>query len=169
MSISEKINFMELALKQAEISLKEGNFPVGAVLVINGKFVDQARNLLSTNSDWISHAEMNLIIKHSSLIRESRMENIPVEIYTTLEPCLMCLGSSVLHRISKIIYACPDKFTGAFGLRIQQLPERYAEIYPTIEEAGVFKKESQKLVLEYMGRRQTPKWKTASQLMEDIE
>lgn len=50
-------HFMEIALEQAQISFADGNFPVGAVLVIDGVEIDRSRNLFSTNSDWISHIE----------------------------------------------------------------------------------------------------------------
>ncbi|MCL5782141.1 MAG: hypothetical protein M1459_02165 [Patescibacteria group bacterium] len=52
-------HFMEIALEQAQISLTDGNFPVGAVLVIDGVEIGRSRNLLSINSDWISHIELN--------------------------------------------------------------------------------------------------------------
>lgn len=115
MENDNRITFMKEAIDQALQSSMDDNFPVGAVLVIDGKIIDRARNLLNTNSDWISHAEMNLLIKNSSLIKKNRQNNIPVEIYTTFEPCLMCLGACALHRISRIVFTLPDNFTGSIN------------------------------------------------------
>jgi tRNA(adenine34) deaminase len=159
--------FMGLALEQARLSFSEGNFPVGAVLVINGKLIEGDRNLLQTNSDWISHAEIRLLIKHSSLIKKSKKENAVITLYTTLEPCLMCLGTSVLHRISRIIYACPDLYSGATCIKHESLPIGYQIIYPKIE-AGALKKESQDLLIKYMDAHISEKWQKASELMKSF-
>jgi len=165
-----KIEFMKEAIDQALISSKDDNFPVGAVLVIDGMIVDKARNLLNTNSDWISHAEMNLLIKHSPLIKKSRQNDIPVEIYTTFEPCLMCLGACALHRISRIIFALPDNFTGSVNaINEKLLPVGYREIFPKIEETNSFRKESQEMLAKYMSEHKSPKWDAAKKLLEDME
>ena len=149
--------YLSDALEQAKLSANDGNFPVGAVLVIDGKKIDSARNLLSTNSDWISHAEMNLIIKYSSLIKQSYNNGSSCTIYTTLEPCLMCLGACSLNRISRIAYACKDNFTGAGGVNFELLPHGYKEMTPKLEESVHFKDESKQLILKYFEEHKSPK------------
>src|SRR3989344_3216536 len=113
MNFSEEDHaFMEIAIKEAEISLDEGNFPVGAVLVVDDKLIGKDRNSIYSNKNWTSHAEMKLLSKYSSLIKEHvKNKNSVVTLYMSLEPCLMCFGASVLNRISRIVYACPDPFT----------------------------------------------------------
>lgn len=169
MENSENIDFMSEAIEQARLASKEGNFPVGAVLVIDGKLVDKGRNQLSTNSDWVSHAEMSLLIKNSSLIKKSKNSGKLVMIYTTLEPCLMCLGGSSLHRITKIVYASKDNFTGATNIDIKSLPINYQELIPKIEKINSFEMESKELLLKYMNENQSPKWNKARELMENTE
>jgi tRNA(Arg) A34 adenosine deaminase TadA len=161
--------YLSEALEQAKLSANDGNFPVGAVLVIDGKKIDSARNLLSTNSDWVSHAEMNLIIKYSSMIKESHNNGSSCTIYTTLEPCLMCLGACSLNRISRIVYACKDNFTGASGVNFEQLPHGYKEMTPKMEESAHFKDESKQLILKYFEDHKSPKWDKANDLMQDAE
>ena len=161
--------FMQEAIEQAKISSQEGNFPVGAVLVIDGELIDKGRNQLATNADWVSHAEMSLIMKNSSLIKERKNGGASVVIYTTLEPYLMCLGASSLHRISKIVYACKDNFTGATDIHIESLPNNYIELIPKFEKTDLFETESKELLLKYMNEHQSPKWDKARELMENTE
>ncbi len=161
---NEDRGFMELAIEQARISSSEGNFPVGAVLTIDGQLVDTSRNLIASNADWISHAEMGLLTKHASLIKKSRKNNLDVVIYTTFEPCLMCHGTSVLNRISRIVYACADPFTGASHIGPDLLPVGYASIFPKIE-GGLLKDESKEILIEHMSTHNPEKWKVALDLL----
>ena len=82
-NVATDLKFMAQALEQAKLSSLDGNFPVGAVLVIDGEVIDKSRNLISTKADWISHAEMNLINKHSALIKQARNAGGECIIYTT--------------------------------------------------------------------------------------
>ena len=61
---------MSLALNEAREAGKQGNFPIGGALAINGNPIDTGRNQLYVNGDWYSHAENRLIEKHSKLILE---------------------------------------------------------------------------------------------------
>lgn len=168
MQFTEDLGFMELAMEQARISSSEGNFPVGAVLVIDGKLIDTSRNLITSNSDWISHAEMGLLTKHAPLIKKSRKNNLDVVIYSTFEPCLMCHGTCVLNRISRIVYACPDPFTGATHIGPNLLPVGYASMCPKIE-SGLLKNESKKLLIEHMNKHNPEKWKLAISLLMQLK
>lgn len=161
---------MELAINEAKISLEEGNFPVGAVLVIDGKLVGKERNSLHSNRDYISHAEMKLLSKYSSLIKESiKGKNSVVTLYTSLEPCLMCLGAATLNRISRIVYGCDDPFTGAANVQLDTLlPIGYKAILPKIS-GGLMKVESYDLVVACMQKEETGKWNEALNLYEKIK
>ncbi len=61
--------FMNIAIEEAKHSLKEGDFPVGAVLTIDDKMIDKSGNSIHSNKDWVSHAEMKLLLKYSSMIK----------------------------------------------------------------------------------------------------
>lgn len=161
--------YMKMAIEEAILSDNEGNFPVGAVLVVDGKLIGKERNTLFSNKDWMSHAEMNLIKKYSSLVKENvKSKNSVVTIYTSLEPCLMCFGVSVLNRISKIIYACPDPFTGAAEAHLENiLPVGYKKIWPKIY-GGLMRKDSYDLVFSHMQRANTDKWNEAIDLYKRL-
>lgn len=55
-------------------------------------------------------------------------ENAFVEIYTTLEPCIMCLGTLVMSRVNRIVFACPDPLGGATSINKNTLSTYYVEI-----------------------------------------
>jgi len=165
----EDRGFIEEAINEAKKSFDSGDFPVGAVLVINGKAVAADRNSIHTNGDWVSHAEMKLLSKYSSLIKEQIKNNkSQVTLYTSLEPCLMCFGTSILNRITRIVYACPDPFTGSTHIDQKNLPKGYNNLWPKIE-GGLLKESSYELLTEFMRKQGTEKWKEAIDLYEKMK
>lgn len=142
--------FMSIAIEEARKSLLKGNYPIGAVLVIGGKLVGKTSNSLHVDKNLFSHAEINLMHKYSSKIKKTiDSSKLKVEIYTTLEPCLMCLGTSLMHRVNRIIFSCPDPRCGSTGLNEKTLPKWYVQQWPKIK-GGLFKEQSYELMLEYM-------------------
>lgn len=148
LSIKDK-EFMEIALKEAKIAGKNGNFPIGAALVINGELIESGGNRLYENSDWHSHAENQLIHKHSKLIFKEIEKGSEVVLYTTLEPCFMCMGTALLHRIPRIVYACQDSYGGMTNIDKNRLPVFYKDRWPLIQE-GIFAKESYALMIDFL-------------------
>ncbi len=91
-------DIMRVALKASQEALDAGEYPVTAVLVIDGKIIEVLSNRNISHSSWGSHAGSLILQKHSSMIREatkrlSLKEEMSgrIELYSTLEPCLMCL------------------------------------------------------------------------------
>ncbi|MGV8086626.1 MAG: nucleoside deaminase [Candidatus Woesearchaeota archaeon] len=150
--------FMRLAIIEQEKAYKREEYPVAAALVIDDKLIGIATNSLVTSNKGITHAEMNLITKYSSIITEAKKERKVITLYTTLEPCLMCLGTSVLHRISRIVYAYVDPDGGATNIFKKKLPGYYARHWPIIE-GGLYSKESQKFVLLFLKKQSSVGWK----------
>lgn len=146
--------FMRLAMTEAEEGYERGDFPVGAVLTFNGNLIGKGNNSNRTNDEWNSHAESLLIGTYASAIQSCVKEGGLVELYATLEPCLMCLGSSVLNRVSRIVYACQDPNGGAAGIDAGMLPEWYARKWPEIEK-GDFREESYSLLVNHMRKNKS--------------
>ena len=150
----EDEQFMKLALDGARQSLLKNNYPISAVLVIDGNYVDQKSNTLFENKDWSSHAESMLIREHATLIKEQVKEKKSlIEVYTTLEPCLMCLGTMVLSRVSRIVYASPDPVGGVSHIDPNTLSFWYQSKWPRIE-GMLFKEESYDLLIKFMHAQQ---------------
>lgn len=94
--------FMILAKKEAFKAFKHGDFPVGAVIVKDGKVISKAYNKKCFNNISVYHAEILAIIKACKKLNSWRLNDCTI--YVTLEPCPMCMSAIVESRISKIVY-----------------------------------------------------------------
>ncbi len=113
MQTSTDIDFMRLALVEAEKAASMGETPVGAVLVISGEVVAAAHNMRETWQDPAAHAELLVVREASARLGTWRLSAATV--YVTLEPCLMCAGALVLARVNRVVYGCRDSRAGALG------------------------------------------------------
>jgi tRNA(adenine34) deaminase len=145
------VHFMRVALCQAEEALLRSDWPIGAALVIDGHLIGAASNRNTTNKSWIAHAEINVLLAHATAIRQSvETRGARVELFTTLEPCLMCLAMASFCRISRIVFAMRDPKQGAVsGIgRINDLAPRN---FPVVE-GGILEEESKMLIEKYQPR-----------------
>lgn len=124
-------NYIEIILKEAKKSLKTGDVPVGAIIVENSKIISKAHNTREKNTKITGHAEINAIEKACKKKRTWHLTNC--EIYTTLEPCEMCLEVIKQARIKKIYYITNrDKKNNA---NIEMIKINSVENYPaTLKE-----------------------------------
>lgn len=95
-------NYIEVALKEAKKSIKTDDIPVGAIIVENGKIIAKAHNTREKTHKITGHAEINAIEKASKKKKTWHLSNC--ELYTTLEPCKMCLEVIKQSRIKKVYY-----------------------------------------------------------------
>jgi tRNA(Arg) A34 adenosine deaminase TadA len=107
------IDFMRLALAEAEKAAAIGETPVGAALVIGDEVVATAHNMRETWQDPAAHAELLVIREASARLGRWRLSDATV--YVTLEPCLMCAGALVLARVGRLVYGCRDPKAGVLG------------------------------------------------------
>jgi tRNA(adenine34) deaminase len=150
--------FMNLALAEARAAVAAGDFAVGAALVIDGELVGTGRNALVTNQDWASHAEAPLLVKHSSLIQKQVRENgFRPTLYTTLEPCLMCLGTILVHRVGRLVVACPDPSGGTTHLDPASIKGWYAQNWPLVE-TGLYREEAYQLIVTSLRNSNNEAW-----------
>jgi len=104
---------MGLALDEAQKSFSEGEVPVGAVIVLNGRVIGKGRNSVEKEHDPTFHAEMVAIREATSNVENWRLSG--ATLYVTLEPCTMCIGAIILARIERLVFACSDPKAGAVG------------------------------------------------------
>ncbi len=107
------LDYMRLALAEAEKALAEGDVPIGAVIVCGGGVVGTGYNRREADHDATAHAEIVAIRQASAALGRWRLDDCTL--YVTLEPCPMCAGAIVLARIPRVIYAAPDAKAGAAG------------------------------------------------------
>jgi len=91
----------------------EGEVPVGAVLVQDGKVVGEGWNRNIGASDPTAHAEILALRDAGRRLGNYRFPG--AELYVTLEPCAMCAGAIVHARVARVIFAARDPKTGAAG------------------------------------------------------
>lgn len=105
--------FMLEALKQAWKAYQEGEVPVGAVLVFEGKVIARGYNQVEMLRDATAHAEMLCLTAGAVAMGDWRL--LSTTLYCTIEPCSMCAGAMFLSRIGRLVYGAPDKRHGAHG------------------------------------------------------
>ena len=159
--------FMKMAVDEASISLHTGNFPCGAVLVVNNEVVGKSENKKETNKDRVSHAEMLLYIEHSSLLKTAKKQGHTITMYTTLEPCLMCFGSAVIHRVDRIVAATPDPLGNMSKVEGKELGQFYTNLPQLVY--GLCFKESYDLIREYLLKADTGESREYLELFEGIK
>ncbi len=105
--------YMQRAIELAAIAEKEGEVPVGAVIVLDGKIIGEGWNRSIGSHDPTAHAEMMAIKEAGKTIENYRLVN--ATLYVTLEPCPMCAGAIVHSRIKHVVFGASDMKTGASG------------------------------------------------------
>ncbi len=105
--------FMEAALAEARAAASDGEVPVGAVVVWDGRIVGRGRNRVETTQDPTAHAEILAIGAAAQTVKSWRLDE--GTIYVTLEPCHMCAGAIVLARLPRLVYGARDPKAGACG------------------------------------------------------
>jgi tRNA(adenine34) deaminase len=101
---------MELALEEALAASREGEVPVGAVLVDNGEVVARDHNRSISLHDPTAHAE--IMVLRAGAARRGNYRLNGCELYVTVEPCPMCAGAMLHSRISRLIFGARDEKGG---------------------------------------------------------
>ena len=94
---------MRRAIALSENSVKNGGGPFGAVIAKNGIIVAEASNSVTIDNDPTAHAEVNAIRQATRALKTFNLEGC--EIYTSCEPCPMCLGAIYWARLKKVYFA----------------------------------------------------------------
>lgn len=97
--------FMTEALREAEAAGQSGELPIGAVVVIDGEIVSRGRARHQETRCQVRHAEMNAILDGGERLWTDFRRAI---LFTTVEPCPMCLGAAVMADIPHIVYGLRD-------------------------------------------------------------
>ena len=102
--------YMQRALDEARQALKEGEIPIGAVIVCKGRIIARAHNLTETLCDVTAHAEMQAITMAANQLGGKYLTECTL--YVTVEPCIMCGGAIGWAQIPRIVYGAPDEKRG---------------------------------------------------------
>ena len=109
--------FMGEALAEAREAAARGAPPVGAIAVLNDAMVARGANRVGEGSDPTAHAVMAAL--RAAARRLGTGSLVDVTIFTTLEPCPMCVGAMLESDVAALVYAAPNPMSGAAGTVIQ--------------------------------------------------
>ena len=134
--------YMMMAIAEAKKSLRSEDVPVGAVIVMDDKVIARSYNQKEKNKKATHHAEILAINKASTKKGTYRLDN--ATIYTTKEPCLMCMGAILSARIGRIVYGAQDK---RFGTEYLAKDNNFNHTCDIV--GGVLKEECEKLLSDF--------------------
>ncbi len=140
---------LESAISIARETYKLGNYPVGSVLAINKNILGTAGNEINKQKSFVNHAENSLIIRFGKELAKARQdEDEVVSLYSTLEPCIQCLGASVTNHIDRILFIEHDPNGGACDLKHDNIGLWYQEFWPEIIHYAI-SEEPKKMMIKF--------------------
>ena len=142
--------WMRRALDLASRAAREGEVPVGAVIVHEGVEIGAGANAPIRDADPTAHAEINAIRAASRSAGNYRLTG--TTLYATMEPCVMCAGAIVHARIARVVYGAADERWGGAGSVFDVLGCGRLNHRPVIR-GGVLARESAHLLLEFFRAR----------------
>ena len=143
----DQIEYMDLALREAEKAKEKKEVPVGAIIVNErGEVIAKAHNLVETKNNATFHAEKLVIEKALKIMNSRYLDNC--DLWVTLEPCVMCAGLIKQTRIKRLYYGAEDKKGGAVDngslIFSNKLVKSSLEIY-----SGISALKSEKLLKDF--------------------
>ena len=149
-------HYMHLAMEQAREAGRKGEVPIGALIVARNErgemeILSQAHNLVETRHDASAHAE--LLAMQRAAKKQKNWRLINATLYSSLEPCPMCLAACQAFRVSSIVYGAPDMRLGAIETHMKMLDVPHPfhtieDVVPRVQEA-----ESAELLRDFFRQR----------------
>jgi tRNA(adenine34) deaminase len=147
---AQDLEFMKMALAQAQLARATGEVPVGAVLVTNQKVIAVGHNKPISQNDPSGHAELIALRRAGDALKNYRLPN--TTLYVTLEPCMMCSGAIMQARVSRVVYGAKDPKTGCVH-SVLNLFDHTQLNHHTMVEGGVLEEECAQLLKDFFKER----------------
>jgi tRNA(adenine34) deaminase len=141
---------MREALQLATRAAEQGEVPVGAAVVKDGKIVGRGYNSPISSSDPTAHAEIQALREAAGALANYRL--VGCTLYVTLEPCAMCAGAIMHARIGRLVYGAADPKTGACGSVVDLFAESRLNHHTEVT-GGVLASEAGKQLADFFAAR----------------
>jgi tRNA(adenine34) deaminase len=143
---------MRLALDEAELAVRGGDVPVGAVVLsADGTTVlATGHNEREATGDPTAHAEVLAIRRAAAEVGEWRLSGCTLVV--TLEPCTMCAGAIVQSRVDRVVYGARDDKAGAAGSLWDVVRDRRLNHRPEVVE-GVLAEDCARMLTDFFRTR----------------
>ena len=155
----EDEQWMRRALVLAEQAQAEGEVPVGAIVVRDGKVLGEGWNSTIGKTDPSAHAELCAIRAAALFIDNYRLPG--TSLYVTLEPCAMCVGAIIHARIERLVFAAAEPRAGAVHSQLPLLDQEYFN-HRVQWRGGVLGDQSSALLKSFFRRKREAKSKSGS-------
>ncbi len=138
-------DFMKYAVSLAKKSADEGEVPVGAIVVCDGKIVGEGRNRRETVKNALHHAEIEAIDSACKNLGGWRLWKC--DLYVTLEPCPMCAGAIINSRIKNVYFGAADLKNGAVKSKAHLFDIDFT--HKPSYEGGILEKECSEILTDF--------------------
>lgn len=155
---------MRLALAQAQAAAVQGEVPVGAVVVHQGRVIATGRNAPIAKHDPTAHAEIAALRSAAQVLGNYRLDGC--ELFVTLEPCAMCSGALLHARLKRVVFGAKDPKTGAAG-SVLNLFEEPRLNHHTAVQGGVLATDCANLLADFFRHRRVEHRRHVHPLRED--
>jgi tRNA(adenine34) deaminase len=135
--------YMRAALAEAEVAGLAGERPIGAVLVVRGAIVSRGHSCANAARSQLAHAETQALLQGGDALWEHYRDAVLV---TTVEPCPMCLGATVMADVPHIVFALHDHNTGSRQI-VETIPYVTRHIHTYL--GGVLEADSRALIARF--------------------
>ncbi|MGI9402037.1 MAG: nucleoside deaminase [Rhizobiaceae bacterium] len=142
--------FMDEALKQAELAGRRGEVPIGAVIVHEGTVLASAGNRTLELNDPTAHAEIVVIRQACKILKSQRLPEC--DLYVTLEPCAMCTAAISFARIRRLYFGAEDPKGGAVENGVRFFADPTCHHTPDVY-SGMSAAQSVKLLQEFFDKK----------------
>jgi tRNA(adenine34) deaminase len=150
MSPPTDLDFMQQALRLAERAARDGEVPIGALLVLGGDVIGEGWNRPIGSLDPTAHAEIIALREGAQRLKNYRLGG--ATLYATLEPCAMCIGAVLNARVARVVFGAWDSKAGACGSVID-LPREPRLTHRIDVFGGVCSDESAALLRQFFESR----------------
>jgi tRNA(adenine34) deaminase len=150
MSPPTDLDFMQQALRLAERAARDGEVPIGALLVVGGDVIGEGWNRPIGSLDPTAHAEIIALREGGQRLKNYRLGG--ATLYATLEPCAMCIGAVLNARVARVVFGAWDSKAGACGSVID-LPREPRLTHRIDVFGGVCSDESAALLRQFFESR----------------
>ena len=106
----EDISYMKQALAEAKAAQADGEVPIGAVIVCNGRIIARGHNMTERLNDSTAHAEMIAITSATEALGGKYLQDCTL--YVTVEPCPMCAAATAWAQLGRLVYGAADPRRG---------------------------------------------------------
>jgi tRNA(adenine34) deaminase len=143
-------HWMGEALAQAEKAYARGEVPVGAVVVLGGEIVGRGHNRTEEKGYPFEHAEVVALWEAVGKVGAPALTE--AVLYSTIEPCVMCIGAALLARVPKVIFGAREPKTGACE-SVFSIPNEPSLDHRMVVIGGVEADRCRELMQRFFGER----------------